>query len=133
MKRKFVVDAGVLTLFYAGDSRVKPYFGGIKDAETGGYVSSINLSEHYYKTCQKLGKEVADLRYHQSMTILTSTDTDEGLTLAAGLEKCRRTQLSLADCFALALTKRLKGTLLTTDSELAKVKEITVKHFDVRV
>ena len=42
----------------------------------------------------------------------------------AGLEKCRQQKLSLADCYALGLAKRVKATLLTTDSELAKVREI---------
>ncbi len=40
--------------------------------------------------------------------------------------------LSLADCFALALTRRVGGVLLSTDSELAKSEEIRVKYFEVK-
>jgi predicted nucleic acid-binding protein len=37
--------------------------------------------------------------------------------------------LSLADCYVLAAVKRLKATILTTDSELAKVKEVKTLLF----
>ena len=43
------------------------------------------------------------------------------LVRQAGLEKCRgQGTLSLADCFALALTRSRAAQLITTDSELAK-------------
>ncbi|MGI0084356.1 MAG: hypothetical protein ACREBQ_04665 [Nitrososphaerales archaeon] len=54
------------------------------------------------------------------------------LSLLAGREKCHRAgNLSLADCFALAAARSLNGTLLTTDPELAKIKGIDVKFFDL--
>ncbi len=34
-----------------------------------------------------------------------------------------------SDCYALAATKRLKATALTTDSELAKIKEVKTLLF----
>ncbi len=96
-----------------------------------GHVSSVNLSEFYYKTCQKTGRHVADLRYYQlRRTKVKFVETDEELTRSAGLEKCRQPhELSLADCYALSLSKRLKATLLTTDSELAKVNEVKTMYF----
>jgi predicted nucleic acid-binding protein len=46
------------------------------------------------------------------------------------LEKCReQLDLSLADCFALALARREKALLLTTDSELKKAENVQVKFF----
>ncbi|MBI2126263.1 MAG: type II toxin-antitoxin system VapC family toxin [Thaumarchaeota archaeon] len=131
MKSRFVIDTGVLTLFYAGEARVRPYFDRINDNKAEGLMMSVNLSEHFYKTCQKLGRQTANLRYYQSRTILTIVETSEELALAAGTEKCRRSALSLADCFALALARSVKGTLLTTDGELGKVKDIDVKLFRV--
>ena len=125
--RSLIIDTGVLTLFFAGDARVRPHFDSIEDGKARGYITSVNLSEFYYKTCQKLGSDTAELRYHQARAALTTVETDEDLALLAGAEKCRRSILSLADCFALALTKRFRATLLTTDSELAKVKEVDVK------
>ena len=58
--------------------------------------------------------------------------TDERLTWKVGEKICKyRGRLSLADCFSLALSGLKKATLLTTDSELAKVKEVRVKHFPI--
>ncbi len=96
-------------------------------------MSAVNLSEFYYKTCQKLGKATADIRYYQiRRTKLRIVETDEDLARTAGIEKCRQPfKLSLADCYALGLAKRLKSTILTTDRELAKVKEVRSILFEV--
>jgi len=128
---KYVMDTGVLSLFYAGDERVKPFFGHIQNGKARGYVASTNLAEFYYKVCQKLGQETALVRFHQTQTILEAVQTDRELAKAAGLNKCRYSHLSLADAFAIALTEKLGGTLLTTDEALLEVTEIRVKHFDV--
>lgn len=128
---KFVIDAGVLSLFYAGDERVRPFFVQVQAHRAAGYISSVNLAEFYYKACQKLGKETATIRFLQSRTILQAVETDEELSVAAGLNKCRYSDLSLADTFATALAERVGGTLLTTDEALLKVAEINVKHFRV--
>ncbi|MBC7113656.1 MAG: type II toxin-antitoxin system VapC family toxin [Candidatus Methanomethyliales bacterium] len=131
--KRYVVDAGVLFLFFIDDERVKPYFDEVIRGEAQAFISDVNLAEYYYKTCEKLGKEVADLRYHQIRgSDLEIVATDEELTWKAGEKKCKhRGRLSLADCFCLALAELKKATALTTDSELAKVKEVTVKHFNV--
>ena len=119
------MDAGVLALHFISNPKVKRFFDEIDDEEKQGFVSSVNLSEFHYKTCQKLGKPVADIRYYQlRRTSLRIIETDEELSRMAGHEKCRQQKLSLADCYALGLAKRLKATLLTTDSELAKIREI---------
>lgn len=131
-KRNLVVDAGVLALFFGGDERVKSYFREIETTRKNGYVTSVNLSEFYYKTCEKLGEDVAKLRYYQSRELLKVLETDQDLSLSAGREKCHNPgNLSLADCFALGAAKKLDATILTTDSELAKTKEVEAKHFKV--
>lgn len=131
MTERFVIDTGALTLFFIGDVRTKAFFDKISRGTAEGYISSVTLSEYYYKTCQKLGADVALLRYQQSRTILTPIETDADLGEAAGMEKCRRGALSLADCFALALTRRLGGLLLTTDSELKRSNDVEVRHFEI--
>jgi len=127
----YVIDTGVLSLFYAGDERVKPFFAQIQAGRARGYVSSVNLAEFYYKACQKLGKETATVRFHQTTTILEAVETDNELAMNAGLNKCKYSHLSLADTFAAALTERLSGTLLTTDEAMLKVGEVHIKHFQV--
>lgn len=125
-----MLDAGILSLHFVSDARVKGYFDSIADDSAQGSMSSINLSEFHYKTCQKLGKEVANVAYYQIRnTKLHVVETSEKLTQMAALEKCRhRDALSLADCYALALAKNLKATLLTTDGNLAQVKDVPTRH-----
>jgi predicted nucleic acid-binding protein len=131
--KKYVVDAGVLSLYLIGDERVKPYFHEVSQGKAQAFISDVNLAEYYYKMCQKLGKNIADLRYHQVRDSgVMPIATDEELTLKAGERKCKYGgKLSLADCFSLALSELKEATLLTTDSELARVKEVSVKHFPV--
>ncbi len=132
MKPSLVLDSGVLTLHFAGDPRVKEYFEKIGEDQAMGLVSEVNLAEYYYKTCQKLGRETADSRYYMLRASKLLITNDEPLTRSAALEKCRqRLDLSLADCFALALAKREKAILLTTDGELKKTKGAQVKLFPV--
>lgn len=132
MKENVIIDAGVLALHSIDDPRVKKYFDEIYEKRVEGFICAVNLAEYYYRVCEKLGKQTADTRYYQVRMALKVVETDEELTRTAGLERCRQPyDLSLADCFALALTKKLKGLLLTTDSELQKVKEINVKFFKV--
>jgi predicted nucleic acid-binding protein len=130
--KSVIIDTGVLTLFFSGEAVVKDHFADFERGRTQGYVTSVNLSEFYYKTCQKAGKEVAKLWYHQCRELLQTLETDSQLCLLAGSEKCHRgDKLSLADCFALAAARIFHGTLLTTDPELAKIKDVDVKYFEV--
>jgi len=131
-RRNVVIDTGILTLYFGGDSRIQPFFFEFEKNKKKGYVTSINLSEFYYKTCETLGDEVAKLRYYQCRELLEILETDRNLSLLAGKEKCHQGgNLSLADCYAIAAAKNMSGTLLTTDPELAKVKDIDVKFFEV--
>jgi len=127
----FVFDTGALSLFFADDDRLRGLVESIHEGKDGGSLSSVTLAEFYYKTCQRLGREVATLWSRQLSERIEVVAADVELSTSAGLEKCRNNGLSLADCYALALTKRVHGLLLTTDSELAKNKETKVRHFEV--
>lgn len=129
--RMIVVDAGALTLFFLGDLRVKRFFDSVLSGRARGFISGVNLSEYYYKTCQKLGRETAEARYYQvRRTLLEVVETDEEVTRLAGEEKCRQPySLSLADCYALSLAKKTRAVLLTTDRELSKIRELNVRFF----
>ena len=132
MSPSLVLDAGVLTLYFAGDRRVKQFFDEVDGERAVGMIAEVNLAEYYYKTCRKLGKETADSRYFMLTSSKLLITNDERLTRLAALEKCRqRLDLSLADCFALALAIREKAILLTTDRELKKAKGVQVKLFTV--
>jgi len=127
-----VLDAGVLTLHFAGDPRIIEYVTRIEEEKATGLLAEVNLAEYYYKTCQKLGRQAADIRYFMMRASKLRLVYDENLTRAAGLEKCRQQQdLSLADCYALALAKREKALLLTTDEPLRRARGVQAKLFKV--
>ena len=127
----FVFDTGALSLFFADDERLRTSVDKIHGERAEGLLSSVTIAEFYYKTCQTLGRDVATLRSRQISERMQVMEADLELSLSAGLEKCRNNRLSLADSYALALTKRVGGILLTTDSELAKNKESRVRFFEV--
>ena len=132
MTPSLVLDTGVLTLYFAGDPRVRSFFNEIDEERAVGLISEVNLAEYYYKTCRELGKENADIRYFMLRGSKLLIVNDEQLTRSAGLEKCRQPlDLSLPDCFALALAKREKATLLTSDNDLKRAKGARVKLFTV--
>ena len=131
--KRYVVDTGVLLLHLIGDERVKTYFDEVSQGNARASICEINLAEYYYKICEKLGKEIAEIRYHQIRESgLEVVAADEELTKKAGEKKCRyRGRLSLADCFSLALAELKNAILLTTDSELARVRDVKIRYFPV--
>lgn len=89
----------------------------------------MNLAEFYYKAGLKKGVETVDLWYRQiRQSEFRIVSPNEEITRLAGLWKLKRNDLSLADCFALATTQEFAQILLTTDSELAKIKEVKSIH-----
>lgn len=123
-KSKYVLDAGIFPLILAGDPNVKQIVEEIASDNAEPIVCEVNLAEFYAKTCEKRGREVADIhylriRYQAKMTIITP---NEELTKNAGWLKCKyRGKLSLADCYAAATTSINKATLITTDQNLQKI------------
>ena len=130
--RRYVIDTGVLMLFFMGDERVRPYFEEIDRGTAIGLMPYANLAEFYYKVCETLGKDVAELRCRRILASrIEVVPLDEGLALEAGSLKCHHRRLSLADCIALSLAKAEGAVLLTTDRELAKTREVSVRLFEV--
>ncbi len=123
-RSRYLLDAGIFPLILAGDHNVKRFVEEIASGRAEPLACELNLAEFYAKTCEKKGKEVAEIhylriRYQPTLTIITP---DEELTKKAALLKCKhRDKLSLADCYAAAAASTEKATLITTDTELNKV------------
>lgn len=123
--RSYLFDAGILSLFYEGESSVKPYFERVFSSRATGYISEVNLAEFYYKSAGKKGVDTVDIWYRQiRQSSFRIVPPNESITRHAGLWKLKRNDLSLADCFALATTQEIAQVLLTTDPVLAKIKEV---------
>lgn len=125
-KDRYLLDAGVFALIFAGEPTVKPLVEEIASGVAEALVCEVNLAEFYAKTCEKKGREVADIYYvrvRYQPNIVTVTP-DEELTKKAGWFKCKyRGKASLADCYAATVALIAKATLVTTDENLYRVAE----------
>jgi len=133
VKSKYVIDAGALALYFAGDRRVKKYFDEILRGISEGYLCEINLAEFYYKTAEKLGIDAADIRYEAIRASPINQIPVEGeLTREAAKVKLKlRDKVSLADAFLVALTYRVRGIALTTDPVIKDVLKNKCKYFEI--
>jgi len=128
-KDKFFFDTGPFFLYFAGDEQVKRILDRIKNRETEGYTCETNLTEFYYKTCEKLGREVAQIRYASIRDFdFSIMPIDEKLSyIAADLKCIHRGKLSLADAYIISLTKLQRGTLITTDPRISELNIVPTK------
>ena len=77
----------------------------------------VNVCEVYYDCLRRDGAAQAGefLEDLASIGLITREDMDAALWKAAGGYKAAIARVSLADCFAMALTQRLNAELVTSD------------------
>lgn len=126
-------DAGVvLELLYSTPhgSKLKE---AIKNESVYGNISELCVAEVGYVLCRKLGGEEARVRIRNLLDsgyFLVHEDSE--LIEHATEYKCKR-RLSLADCFTLALAKKIDAPALFAKREAELVKEISREPFDVEI
>lgn len=100
-----------------------------------GYTCDLTMAELYYKTCESLGREVADIRYVSLRnSAVKVVATDERLTRTAGRLKCVcRGRISLADAYVIAVAQGLKGALVTTDHLIEELGIVETKLLEISV
>ncbi|MGH9933733.1 MAG: PIN domain-containing protein [Nitrososphaerales archaeon] len=129
---RLTFDAGVLSLYYAGDKRIKPYFDSVSSKSKLGFVSEVNLAEFYYKAAERFGLETAEIRYMMTRASQIILAPDEMITRDAARFKLKYGhKLSLADCFAISTAINNDCTLITTDSRIKQVKDVTTVYLSV--
>jgi len=133
VKSKYVIDVGVLALYFAGDLRVKKYFDEIFQGISEGYLCEVNLAEFYYKTAEKLGVDAADIRYEAiRASPIKQIPAGDEITREAGRIKLKyRGKISLADAFLIALTHQVEGIALTTDLIIKEIMNDKCKFFEI--
>ena len=121
-------DTGALSLFFADHTEAKGYMQQITVHKSIGYIPRLILAEFFYKTCQKLGKEVAQIRLValRQVPIIEEPISEEEV-LGIGMLKVEHSYLSLADCVLVQLAKRHHATILTTEKPITTVKGIKTK------
>ena len=125
MIKKYVLDAGVLPLYFAGREDVKSYINELYDGKAEAYMCEVNVAEFLYNYARVFGWEAAIVKHSLLRNSpITFVEVNEELTLEAAKLKHRYYKvLSLADCYLIALAKKKKATIVTTDKNVEEVKE----------
>ncbi len=112
-----VLDACALIAYFRAESGGQRVQNILFDEESHNYIHTLNLCEVYYDFLRFAGEDAANqvLTDCESYGIQFREDADSGIWKFAGQLKAEYKRLSLADCFALALAKRLNATLVTSD------------------
>ncbi len=103
--------------------RVKKLLDETGHGKAEGSTCEPNLAELYYKTCEKLGREAARIRYLSiRRSGLSVVAPGESLSRLAGELKCRhRGKLSLVDAYILAVAIEKRSTLITSDFRISEM------------
>ncbi len=112
----FVMDACSMIAYLRGEPGSEVVESILMKEENRCVAHAINLCEVYYDFIRAKNEEtalgaIADL---QSTGIITTEDMDSSFWQEAGKFKAKE-KISLADCFAIALSIRENATLVTSD------------------
>ena len=120
---RVALDTGPFALHFGNDPQVRELMNGILKGVTEAHTCEINLAEHFYKTCEKSGREMAIITTSSIRNIPIKVHSpDESLTFEAGSLKCKyRGKLSLADSYVLAVAKMHNCRLFTTDHFIKEI------------
>lgn len=122
-----VLDTSAVVAFLTGEPG-GPLVREVLEQPVASYLCAVNLAEVFDVLGRRTGdvdlvERQIDLLLHAGLDVV---DADETLGRAAGQLRAecyrrRSRDVALADCFALATTIRLGGSLVTSDRSLAEV------------
>jgi PIN domain nuclease of toxin-antitoxin system len=112
-----ILDACALIAFLADEPGSEYIASTLIDTQLTHYIHVINVCEVYYDMLRRAGREQAEqmLALIAQLGIVKRADLDPDFWKQVAHYKAHLKRISLADCFALSLTLRLEGTLLTSD------------------
>lgn len=89
-------------------------------------MCEINVAEFLYNYSKVFGWEAALVKHSLLLSSpIRIVGIDEGLTMEAAKLKLKHYKtLSLADCYLIALAKRVNATIVTTDHSVKNVSEV---------
>ncbi len=128
--RVIVLDSWAIMAFFEDEPAAERVAEIIADANDEGVpllMSVVNAGEIWYIVARQTSAADADASIRQLHDLgIEFVDADWGLAHSAGHFKSKN-KMSLADCFAAALTKQRKAQLVTGDQEFKQVeREITL-------
>ena len=125
LRERYVLDAGVLALYFAGRRDARKYIDLVYEGRAEAFMCEVNVAEFLYNYARVFGWDAALVKH----SLLRSSPirivgVDEGLTVEAARLKLKYYNvLSLADCYLIALARQSKATIITTDRSVKDVGE----------
>ncbi len=125
----YTFDTGPLLLYFGEDLRVKKLLDEVRRGNAAGFTCEPNLAELYYKTCEKLGRETARVRYLSVRRYgLSIVSPDERRSRFSCELKCKhRGKLSLWEAYILAVAIVERATLVTSDSRISELNLVPTR------
>jgi len=124
-----VLDACAGIAFFKAESGAEVVGDYLMDSNSQCFIHAINACEIYYDFYRDQGQSVAAgiIQELVALGVLIRSDLSQEFWQMVGGYKATIRRISLADCFALALTHSLKGTLLTSDhTEFEPVVDLSI-------
>jgi ribonuclease VapC len=120
----YVLDSSALMAFFEdrpGADKVEELLANAAEAKAPLLMSVVNWGEVYYSVWRAHGEKAADARLHEIAQLpIQIVDADANLTKEAATLKAQH-NLSYPDCFAAALARARKATLVTSDRDFERV------------
>ncbi len=117
MSTVYVADAGAMIADLRHEPGGPEFLATVVTPDTTTYAHGANLAEVFYEFHRSDGEEEAQtsLRALLEIGVLFHRAFDRPFWEDAARIKAEYRRVSLADCFGLALARRVGGTFLTTD------------------
>ncbi len=123
MATRYVFDTSALLTLHHNEPGVEEVEEILRDSSADRYLSFISVTELFYITWQRKGKEEAyQAIVRLKMLPLQRVDPQEELLLQAGEFKAMHS-LSLADSLIAATALQMKATLVHKDPEFEQLKD----------
>ena len=134
MSNDICLDSGPITLFYSKTppNKISELMKDIKNKKFKAFIVWPIIIEVFKHLCILKGKIHAE---HTITSFINNypvvlVDLDESLMLKAGALKCQfRTKLSYNDCITIAYSLNKKLILHTTEKDIPKIPNISVKKY----
>jgi len=126
LRKRYVIDAGALALYFAGSKDVKYFIDEVYSGGAEAFMCEVNVAEFLYNYARVFSWESALVKHallrNSPISILS---VDESLTTDAAKLKLRHhNRLSLVECYLIALAKQKKAKIITTGEDVEKVGEV---------
>ncbi len=135
--KKYVMDSFAMIAFFEdepGANKVTEILDALMKQKAKAFMSVVNWGEIYYNTMRVQGiEEAEDVIKQFNKYPIQLIEADQALTYEAAKLKGKHT-IAYADCFAAALSLRLKAPIVTGDPEFKKLDDqVSIQWIDTRI